>query len=139
MKANDTNENQWLSGEVGSIQAMTAMFIELDNCGLLPSDMRLALVKHADALLDVLPGHIKDTANLLAQAHAENAGVDSSTTSSIGWTIGFMADTIIGLQFLARLERDRQEYPEIHAAIRKAFGTNIKLASNRGTLGDTKH
>lgn len=126
MKAKDAQENPWLVGE--PMVNIMGMLVELDRCSLLPSEMRQALTVHAEELLDVLPGFIEETSNMLARELAENGNACSSITSQVSWSIKLMANTMAALQPLARLESERQKYPEIYATIRKACGVNIKLA-----------
>lgn len=130
MATNDATANQWLDGGAGSILRICDMLVELDRRNLIPSDMRTALVKHADELMSVLPNYIAASANLMAETHAEKAlSGDSDQAAQVCWGIAFMTDTMNGMQYLARLERERQDYPEMFAAISKAHGASVSLVS----------
>lgn len=127
MNAQETQKNHWLEGAPGSIQKIMDMLVELDNRNLVPVDMRAGLVRHAEELTNLIPNYIAANANMMAQAHAEKSvSCDGDMAAQACWGIAFMTEALSGLQYLARLESDRQKYPDIQTAVSKAYGANIK-------------
>ena len=125
--------NEWLAGGAGSILKVCDMLVELDRRNLIPNDMRAALVSHAEELVSVLPNYIAANANLMATAHAEKllAGEDDEA-AQVCWGVAFMTDSLNGMQSLARLERDRHEFPAIHEAVSRAYGAGVSLVTGEG-------
>lgn len=125
MKTNDAKNNHWMEGEAGSILRICDVLVELDRRNLIPSDLRTALVHHAQALLDVLPNYIAANANLMATAHMEKLyGHDEDKAAQVCWGMAFMSDALNGLQYVARLEYEREKYPDIHTAVSKAYAVD---------------
>ena len=139
MSTQDKQENHWLEGAPGSILRICDVLVELDRRNLIPSDMRSGLVHHAQALLEVLPNFIAANANLMAQTHAEKTfSGDHDQAAQVCWGMAFMSDALNGLQYVARLEYEREKYPEIHAAMRNAYAEDDAMELTKAIVRKAK-
>jgi hypothetical protein len=127
MENNSLEANDWITRSDSSIGSIIFMVVELDRRDLIPLDMRQAFAHHGGNLVDDLPNFIQATATMFAKAHGGNCGVSEWEGSQANWAVTFMASALSSVQFLAKIEREREECPEIYAAMRKSRGSTVSL------------
>ena len=94
---------------------ISRMLMELGNDGLLPEQMRFAILQHAENNRDAIPLNISGMAATLAAAAAGNFGVAGDQVAKTAWAIVAMTEQLQGWQELAHCFGDESPNGRYHA------------------------